>query len=192
MQAGGDWDKRQPVILFVGSLIARKGVDTLLRAFAALAPELPEYRLVIAGEGPEQGNLAALAQSLGIAPRVEFPGFLSQVDIAAWMQRARLFTLPSNEEGQGVVLLEAMASGLPVAASDVGGIPEVVVEGTGRLFPAGDAPALAAQIRAMLAGPALWRQLGAAGRRHVEQHYSPAAIGACYRALYGTVLARMG
>ena len=192
MQAGGDWDEREPVVLFVGSLIARKGVDTLLRAFAALASDLPEYRLVLAGEGPEQANLAALAESLGVAARVEFAGFLPQAGIAARMRQARLFVLPSNEEGQGVVLLEAMASGLPVVASSVGGIPEVVVEGTGRLFPAGDAAALAGQMRAVLTGPALWRQLGAAGRRHVEEHYSPAAIGACYRALYETVLARAG
>ena len=188
-QSGDQLAGREPVVLFVGSLIARKGVDTLLNAFAACAPALPDYRLVLIGEGPEQAALAALAQSLGIAPRVEFAGFLPQAGVAGWMQRARLFVLPSNEEGQGVVLLEAMASGTPVAASRVGGIPEVVVAGTGCLFPPGDAPALAAQMQSVLTNRAIWQQLSQVGRRHVEQHYSPAAIGALYRELYETVLA---
>jgi N-acetyl-alpha-D-glucosaminyl L-malate synthase BshA len=188
----GAIDEREPVVLFVGSLIARKGVDTLVRAMADVSAVLPGYRLVLVGDGPEQDNLAALASSLGIGGAVEFPGFLSQAEVAHWMQRARLFVLPSNEEGQGVVLLEAMASGTPVVASHVGGIPEVMADGTGCLTPPGDVQAMARQMLAILADPARWQQFSRAGRRHVEQHYSPRVIGACYRELYAAILAEKG
>lgn len=179
---------REPFVLFVGSLITRKGVDTLVRAMAQVVTTLPDHRLVVVGEGPEQATLAGLAASLGIAAQVEFVGFLPQADVARWMQRARLFVLPSNEEGQGVVVLEAMASGTPVVASNVGGIPEVVVEGTGLLAPPGNAEVLAAQMLSLLEDAAYWQQLSLAGRRHVGQHYSPRVIGACYRDLYAAVL----
>jgi glycosyltransferase involved in cell wall biosynthesis len=193
--ARGALDEREAIVLFVGSLIARKGVDTLVRAMAQVLAAQPcnhgdrGYRLVIVGEGPEQANLAALAASLGIAPSIEFAGFLPQAEVARWMQRARLFVLPSNEEGQGVVLLEAMASGTPVVASNVGGIPEVMPVGTGHLAPPGDARALAEEMLAILADPAHWQQLSQSGRRHVQQHYSAEVIGACYRELYAMVLA---
>jgi glycosyltransferase involved in cell wall biosynthesis len=190
--------RRDPLVLFVGSLIARKGVATLLRAFAEITPALRRqgaaYRLLLIGDGPEEAGLAALAVELGIGDFVEFGGFLPQADVAAAMRRARLFVLPSNEEGQGVVLLEAMASGAPVVATDVGGIPEVmgelVARGLGRLAPPGDPPALAAHMRAVLDDPAHWQELSLAGRRHVEQHFSPGAIGVCYRDLYAELLAR--
>jgi glycosyltransferase involved in cell wall biosynthesis len=109
------------------------------------------------------------------------------------MRRARLFVLPSTEEGQGVVLLEAMASGTPTVATNVGGIPEVmgdlVARGLGRLSPPGDVTALAAHMRAVLDDPAHWQELSLAGRRHVEQHFSPATIGGCYHDLYAELLA---
>lgn len=154
--------EREPFVLFVGSLIARKGVDTLIHAFAQLLHDLPDavegqtHRLVLVGEGPEQDWLAALAAGLGIAGAVEFAGFLAQAEVAGLMRRARLFVLPSHEEGQGVVLLEAMASGTPVIASDVGGIPEVVQLGTGCLTPPGDVQALAGQMVRLLADGAEW------------------------------------
>jgi glycosyltransferase involved in cell wall biosynthesis len=189
--------RRDPRVLFVGSLIGRKGVDTLLRAFAEIAPNLrragPDYRLVLIGDGPEEANLARLAVELGIGELVEFGGFLPQAEVAACMRRASLFVLPSNEEGQGVVLLEAMASGTPVVATNVGGIPEVLgdltARGLGHLVDPGDVPALAAHMRAVVEDAAHWQELSTAGRRHVEQHYSPAAIGARYRDLYAELLA---
>jgi N-acetyl-alpha-D-glucosaminyl L-malate synthase BshA len=187
--AADEFARREPLVLFVGSLIRRKGVHTLLEALAQVRAALGEYRLVLVGEGPEQADLAALAAELGITAAVEFAGFLAQDQVAAWMRRARLFVLPSTEEGQGVVLLEALASGTPVVASRVGGIPEVLAEGTGCLVPPDDARALAAQIVAVLSDPQHWRQLSASGRRHVEARYSADAIGTCYRGLYAGVLA---
>ncbi len=184
--------QREPLVLFAGSLIARKGADTLLFAMARLLAALPSYRLVLVGEGPEADTLALLAAKLGIGDAVEWAGFLPQAEVARWMQRARLFVLPSNEEGQGVVLLEAMASGTPVVASHVGGIPEVVVAGTGSLTPPGDAAALAAQMLVLLSDPLLWEARSQAGRRHVETNYSAAAIGSCYSTLYQEVLAAKG
>ena len=192
------WAEREPFVLFVGSLIARKGVDTLIRAFAQLLRHQPDaageqrLRLVLVGEGPQQAQLAALAAELGIAESVVFAGFLTQAEVADLMRRARLFVLPSREEGQGVVLLEAMASGAPVVASAVGGIPEVVQPGTGCLVPPDDVQALAAQMSALCREAGPWEQLSRAGRLHVERHYAPQSIGARFRQLYESVLARQG
>jgi glycosyltransferase involved in cell wall biosynthesis len=185
-----DWATRAPAILYVGSLIPRKGVDTLVAAMPALLAALPGVRLAIIGDGPEEAALRRQAEALSLAGQVDFLGFQPQAVVRAWMQRARLFVLPSREEGQGVVLLEALASGTPVVASRVGGIPEVLGNGTGILVEAGNAPALAGAMIELLSSPSQWEALSAAGLRHVQRHYSMQVIGERYQALYASVLAR--
>lgn len=136
-------------ILFVGRLIPVKGVPVLLEAFALLAKHLPEARLTIVGDGPERSTLERKAQELGIRHRVSFTGALSQQDVSARMSDADLFVLPSYDEGLPVVLMEAMASGLPVITTPIAGIPELVQNGvTGRIVSAGDAAGLAGAILA--------------------------------------------
>ena len=179
--------ERATAILFVGSLIRRKGVDTLIHAMPQVLAVHPGQRLVIIGEGPEEAALRSLSANLGIDGEVDFLGFQSQKSVRAWMQRAELFVLPSREEGQGVVLLEALACGTPVVASQVGGIPEVIIEGIGVLVEPDNAPLLAQEIIGLLSDAAWRQQCSRAGRRYVEERYSPQTIGARYKALYEAV-----
>ncbi len=101
--------------LFVGRLIPEKGVDFLLRALAVLKAEIPDFRAVIVGDGPERGKLENLSRELGLNENVLFTGFLRDyADVIALMKSSKVFTFPSRREGFGMVVLEAMASGLPV------------------------------------------------------------------------------
>lgn len=161
---------REPLLLFVGSLIQRKGVHYLLQAMPAIRERCPGVRLAIVGDGPERDALTRQAVELGVADVVDFVGAQSQAQIATWMQRARLFVLPSQEEALGIVLLEALASGTPCVASRVGGIPDIVAEDVGRLVPPRAAAALADVVTAVLTDLALWRRLHERAREHVEQN----------------------
>lgn len=163
--------EREKVILFVGFLIRRKGVEFLIEAAARVIARHPEYRIIIIGEGPEEIALRSQAAHLGIDGSVDFLGFQPQVDVRDWMRRAQIFVLPSVEEGQGVVLLEALASGTPVVGSDVDGIAEVITPDVGRLFPVGDSTALAGYLLELIADNSLRNTLGHAARRRAETEY---------------------
>ena len=163
--------EREPLLLFTGFLIPRKGVRYLLDALALLPPRLDHWRLALVGDGPEEANLRGQAAALGLTDRIEFVGVQPQPEVAAWMRRAQLFVLPSLEEGQGVVLLEALASGTPVVASDVDGIREVVTPEVGRRVPPADPPALAAALTELLSDPAQRAAMSAAARQRAETHY---------------------
>lgn len=179
------------IILFTGFLIQRKGVRYLLDALALLPPDLPPYRVVIVGEGPEEGNLRQQVAALGLGARVEFLGFQSQALVSEWMRRAFLFVLPSLEEGQGVVLLEALASGTPVVASDVDGIRDVIVPEVGRRVPATDAAALAQALAAMLAADAAtWQRMSEAARARAVEVYDWDKIAARFVTIYEQMIAR--
>jgi glycosyltransferase involved in cell wall biosynthesis len=106
-------EPREDLLLFVGALTEIKGVRYLVEALPRVLAAWPTYRLVLVGEGPLRAELTALAQKLGVGDRVEFTGPQTPAQVQAWMKRARLFVLPSIEEGLGVVLLEALASGTP-------------------------------------------------------------------------------
>ena len=138
-----------PVLVCAGSLIPRKGHRVLLRALARCTDFA--WRLQLAGEGPEHAELARLAIELGLADRIEFSGELPPDAMPAFLANADLFILPSFSEGRSNALLEAMASGLPVVASDIDGVTELIEDDrTGRLFPPGDDEALAAILFALL------------------------------------------
>ncbi len=141
---GVDADAR--VVLFVGHLVAVKALDHLLRAWAIVVSRTPDLRarLVLVGEGPERAALTVLAERLGISPRLTFTGPLPQPVVADWLAAADLLCLPSHAEGSPNVVVEALASGVPVVASRVGGIPDMVTDGVnGRLVPPADATSLA-------------------------------------------------
>jgi len=180
--------ERANVILFVGFLIQRKGVQFLLEAAAQVLARHPEYRVVLLGEGPEEQSLREQAARLGIGHAVEFAGFQPQRAVRDWMRRARIFVLPSVEEGQGVVLLEALASGTPVVGSDVDGIAEVITPDVGRLFPVRDAAALAGHLLELIEKATLRRQLGTAARIRAEAEYDWDRLAQAYIALYEQVL----
>jgi glycosyltransferase involved in cell wall biosynthesis len=150
-----DWlsaDAPLPVVLACGRLAPQKDFVTLLSAFAAVRERL-QARLIILGEGPERARLAGLRSKLGLDPCVDFPGFVD--DVLPWMARADVFVLSSAYEGSPNVLVEAMACGVPVVATDCPSGPARILRGglLGPLVPVGDAERLASAICSTLAEP---------------------------------------
>lgn len=159
-------------VLFVGRLAAAKGVSVLLEAFSHVLKQHPEAKLKLVGDGPERADLEAEAVSLGCADAVEFTGLLTQEEVCKELSEADVFALPSFAEGVPVVLMEAMASHVPVVATRVAGVPELVEDGvSGLLVTAGDFLGLAAAISELLSDEPLRRAMGAAGRAKVTANY---------------------
>jgi glycosyltransferase involved in cell wall biosynthesis len=152
-----------PVVGSVGNFTAKKDQATLVRAFAALPPELAEARLVLVGLGPLEDDLRALAASEGVASRVLFPG--SRDDVFDLLPGFDVFALSSRFEGLPISLLEAMATGVAPVVTAVGGIPEVVTDGRdGLLVPPGEPAALAVALARVLGDGALRSRLAASAR----------------------------
>jgi glycosyltransferase involved in cell wall biosynthesis len=167
----------------VARLSPEKDMATLLQATALVLRDDPAFRLEIAGDGVCLPALRQTAERLNLGRAVTFRGQVR--DVPALLARAGLFVLPSLAEGISLTLLEAMASGLAVATTRVGGNPEVVVDGeTGLLVPPADPPALAAALLRLRRDAGLRRRMGEAGRRRVEQHFAARAMVAAYEALY--------
>jgi glycosyltransferase involved in cell wall biosynthesis len=167
----------------VARLSPEKDIATLLRAVALVRRERADFRLEVAGGGACAGDLHALADALGLGETVRFLGPVG--DVPAVLARASLFVLPSLTEGISLTLLEAMARGLPVVATNVGGNPEVVADGeTGLLVPPGRPEELAAAVLRVLREPGAGRRMGAAGRRRAEQVFDVRGMVAAYEALY--------
>jgi len=143
------------LVLFVGHLFPVKAVDELLRAWGLRARRgslAPGERLVLVGEGSERAGLECLAREEGVADRVAFLGALPQVRVADWIAASDLLCLSSHSEGSPNVVVEALASGLPVVATCVGGVPDLVAHGeNGLLVPPADPAALADALDAALA-----------------------------------------
>lgn len=171
------WDVSDGEVLIgtVARLSPEKSLGTLLRAFALLqaVPDAPPSRLVLIGRGPLDAELKALADTLGIAPRVIWAGFREDVD--AVFSALDVFAFTSIEEGFGMVLLEAMASGKPIVTADIYAPPAVVGDAA-LLFPPTDAEALAKALEALVRSPELRAQLAEAGRRRVAQDFTLQAM----------------
>jgi glycosyltransferase involved in cell wall biosynthesis len=181
-------DPAGPVVT-VARLSPEKDVANLVRATAIAAEDLPELRVEVAGPGPCLEDVKQLAAELGVAGRIAFLGEVR--DVPALLARARMFVLPSRSEGIPLTALEAMARGLPVVATRVGGLPEVVADGvTGLLVPPDDPAALAQAIVRIGRDPAGGLRMGQAGRRRVEQHFEIRRMVADYEALYLDRMAR--
>ncbi len=151
---------------------AQKGVDVVLRAMPEILRRCPEARYVIVGDGNDRAALEGLAAELGITERVEFRGELTDEGLCRAYQEADVFVLPSQQEGFGLVFLEAMYSGLPVVAAQSGSAPNVVEDGvTGMLVAPGDERQIVSAVSGLLLAPDERRKLGAAGRKLVEEKY---------------------
>ncbi len=175
-------------LLFVGRLRLRKGVEVLLEALAD--PRLVGERLVVVGDGEHGEALGRRVRRLGLSERVTFSGRRSAGEVRALLARARALVVPSLYEGMPLVILEAMESGVPVVASAVSGIPEVVVDGeTGWLVPPESPPDLArALVEATRSGDEAGRR-GRAGRRRLDERFRPRhAVEAWLGAVGGGVL----
>lgn len=157
-------------ILGVGRLIPRKGFDVLIRAVAML-PSLLPFEVVLVGDGPEREALTSLAKSLGVAERIQFVGSVPYDDLPARYAEADIYVLSSHAEGMPLVVLEAMASGLPILATEVQGIRELVADGVnGWRFPVNDAETLAAHLARLIQNPAEREALGRASRERVQSY----------------------
>jgi glycosyltransferase involved in cell wall biosynthesis len=155
----------------IAELHPNKRLDTLIRAFANLADVYPDVNLMIMGGGQERVMLEELVRALDLDSRVRLRGHVENA--SAYLDALDIFVLPSRTEALGYVLLEAGLAGLPVVASDVGGIPEIIEDGrTGMLFPSGDVDALEAALRAYLESPELRARMGDALKEHVQMHFS--------------------
>lgn len=176
----------EPVrVLTVARLVEKKGVEYALRAMAQVRERVPDARVRydLVGDGPLRPHLEALIAELRLADCVELHGALPAEDVRRFMAEAHLLVLPSvqasdgDEEGQGVVLVEAQAAGLPVVATTHGPFPEVVAPDiSGFLVPERDPTALADRIVTLIQQPELRCQMGRAGRRQVEEHFHPEDI----------------
>ena len=175
-----------PLALAVGRLIEQKDHATLLRGFALVRSELPDARLAILGSGPLESETRRLAAELGLGDAVTLPG---RTDIRDWLERADVFVHTSRWEGFGIVLLEAMLAGLPVVATRVSAVPEVVADGeTGILVEPGDHAALAVGLGGLLADTAGAAAFGNAGRRRARDEFSVARMTERTLAVYEQAL----
>jgi glycosyltransferase involved in cell wall biosynthesis len=158
------------VVLAVSRLVDQKGLETAVAALPTIRERHPRAYLLVLGEGPLRRRLVDQAAALGVADALVLPGRAG--DVAAWLRAADVFVHPARWEGFGLVLLEAMLAELPVVATRVSAIPEIVADGeTGLLVGPGDVPALAKAVTSVLDDPKLAARLGQAGRRRVHESF---------------------
>ena len=182
----GDGEPRR-IIFTPARLHRQKGHQYLLEA----ARDVPDALFLLAGEGPNRDELQKLAMDLGISDRVRFLGH--RPDVARLLMHCDVFVLPSLYEGLPLSVLEAMAAGRPVVATDVGGTNEAVVDGvSGLLVPPADSKALAAAINVVLADPARAADLAAAGRARVHEFFSAEAMVRGVQDIYQELLGGPG
>ena len=167
-------DAAAPSILVARNLEPLYDNETALRAFAIVARSYPAARLVVAGSGPSRAGLEQLAQELGVAGAVRFTGRVDNAGMAALYQEADLMLNPSTIDNMPNSLLEAMASGVPVVSTNVGGVPSMVEDGrTAQLVPPRSPEAMAAAMLRLRAEPALAARLRNAGLDYVQQYAWP-------------------
>ncbi len=172
-----------PVLICVARLVPQKGHIHLLRALALVREEVPAVRLVLLGDGTIRADLEQIVRDLGLQANVCFAGW--RTDTARLLGGADIFVLPSLWEGFGLVLLEAMAASLPIVASKVGAIPEIVADNeSGLLVRPGAEEALARALIKLLASPAVRTWMGTHGRRRLEQEFSVSKMVQAIETIY--------
>jgi glycosyltransferase involved in cell wall biosynthesis len=182
-----------PVALAVSRFVPIKNVALFVDAMALVHRERPDIRAVIVGDGPLDAALKQRAAALGLARVVVFAGYVPQDELPRWYRAADLFVLPSNFDNSPNVVLEAMASGLPVVATDVGGVSEFVeTPAGGVLVPKGDADQLGRGIVELIGDPDRRRATGAFNRRRATTRFSWRTSAEQLLATYKTALAARG
>lgn len=176
------------LILQVGRLIHVKRALNTLSAFIDIAEQIPEATLHYAGSGPQEAELRQRAAAAGLAARVVFHGWMSRPDALGLMSTASVVVLPSSAEGLPMALLEAMARGVPVVSTPVGGIPALLSDGAGIILGVDDVGALADALLNLLRDPESARQLGASGRDRVASRYSTTQVVAELTRLFEDLL----
>jgi len=173
--------KNSDLILSVGRLVKKKGFDLLIKSFRALHAQNSNLRLLIGGNGPEQEDLQSLVKKLKIECAVSFLGDITHEEVRSLMSQASLFVLPCRIDANGdrdgipVVLLEAMASGLPCVSSDLPTIRELLINGkTGAIVPRDDIESLTKVMDQLLQNPSLRSEYSLNARAHIDDEFSSA------------------
>ena len=189
MRAAWGVPRGSPVVGCVARLRSEKGQATLLRAAARVRHRHPDLVVVLVGDGPEEGALRALAAELGLGERVCFAGH--RPNRPNPHQLFDVSVLASDHEGFPNTLIEAMAAGRPTVASNVGGVPDAVLDGeTGLLVPAGDPAALAGALARVLGDPTWAAALGARGRAIARERFTPERVTSRLTELYAELAGR--
>jgi glycosyltransferase involved in cell wall biosynthesis len=175
-------------IVFTGRLHPQKNLDVLLEAWPALLRSRPKARLVLVGDGPERSRLERRARELEIAAAVDFAGAVAEP--ADYLRAGTAFVLPSRCEGMSNSLLEAMATGLPCLASEVGGNTDLLAGGVGVLLPTDDPAAWARELDRLLGEPARAERMGRVALGLIERDYAIGRVVDRYVELYGSLLER--
>jgi phosphatidylinositol alpha-1,6-mannosyltransferase len=186
-----------PLLVFVGRLIEEKGAGDILHAVAILAENYSDVRALLVGDGQEREELQRLAERLGVAERVTFTGWVDPADVPAYLAAADVFVGPSKrspqgwEEGQGLTFVEAMLCGVPVIATNSGGISDIVRHDvTGLIVPQADPTSIATAVDRLLRDEQLRTSLIAAAAAHVRAEYTRTIAAERFSALYESVRAR--
>lgn len=185
-----NWDEETKIIGIVARLIEQKGHSTLLKAMSQVLPQFPNTKLVIIGDGILRQSLQEYSEKLGINSQVYFLGY--QQNAAEMMGGFDIFIHPSRWEGFGLVFLEAMAANLPIIATNVSAIPEIVEqEKTGLLVPKDDHQALANAICKLLSNPTLAKKMGEKGRKKLEKYFTVDVMAQKTANLYEQLLSKV-
>lgn len=180
-------DPSRPVILFVGSNMRRKGVPDLIKAAPGVVQKYPDAKFVIVGNDKSVTSFKVLCKDLKVDQNFEFAGWHSQADLLDYYQRASVFVMPSLTEALGVTFLEAMAAGVPVIGTNVGGIPEIITDGVnGMLVPVGSPSSIAKAINDLLSDTELRERL-TSNARNLLNKYNVASMMVCTYQLYNEI-----
>jgi len=176
-------------ILFVGRLHAQKGLDWMLRVAPSFLNELPSHDLLLVGDGPERKNLQDLAASIGINDRVHFSGW--RPDVPEILAASALLVLPSRWEGMPNVVLEAMATGLPVVSTRAAGVEELLGPlADGQTADVNDAEGFSEMVLRLAGNPKKSKEIGNLNRRRASENFSIGAMVAAYEQLYDSLLGK--
>lgn len=176
-------------IITVGRLVPKNGVDILIKAAAELKKEIPDIKLYIIGDGPERQNLEELSRKSSLNSNVKFFGSVLYEKIPKYLATADVFARPSRSEGMGNSFIEALAAGLPIVGTLVGGILDIIKEGETGLFSKVDDPKdLADKIKILLADKSLSQKIVENGRRMVEKRFSWDKIAEQYAEVFNSQL----
>jgi N-acetyl-alpha-D-glucosaminyl L-malate synthase BshA len=182
-----DLQPGEPVLVHVSNFRPVKRVQDVVSVFQEVHRQRPA-RLLMIGDGPERSAAERRLRGLGLGARVAFLG--KQEEFTEWLAACDVFLLPSEQESFGLAALEALSCGVPVVASDIGGLPELVEDGrSGYLVPLGDVAAMAGAVLALVREPARWAEASASARARVLQHFRRAPAVDRYEALYRSLLA---
>ncbi len=183
--SGAGDEGEAPYVLCIAAHNDKKAIEVLLEAFALLPDRYGSFRLELIGGGPLLDRNRERARTLGIEHRVAFRGIQQRASVRRFLRGATAFALPSRAEPFGIVVIEAMAAGLPVVASAVGGIREIVTPGEdGLLVPPDDAPALAEALTRVLDDGELRQRLSRSAAARVRERFSYRETGSAYESLY--------